>query len=136
MIWGEWFGKNGFGKGARWVFEGHAAALGFSLVDAQDTSRGVFETKEEFEMKRHCSPPSLHLFLFKVGDRKYLSATGRFDPLPKNLFSRLPVRVAETCEVCSPAMAPRRRQSATLNVVSSLTNGRNIIMTQADQRAG
>jgi hypothetical protein len=96
----------------------------------------VFETKEEFEMQLHCSPASLHLFLFKVGDRQYLSATGRFNPLPKNLFSRLPVRVAGRCEVCSPLMAPRRRQSATLKVFSSLTNGRNIIMTQANQRAG
>jgi hypothetical protein len=44
MVWGEWFWV-----GARWVFAGHAVALGFSRVDAQDTSRDVFDTKEEFE---------------------------------------------------------------------------------------
>jgi hypothetical protein len=63
-------------------------ALGFSLVDAQDISRDVFETPEEFEKQLDWSPPSL--YLFKVGDQQHLSATVRVDPLPKALFSQLP----------------------------------------------
>ena len=63
-------------------------SLGFSLLDAQDTSVDVFETKEEFEKQLDWSPPSL--YLFKVGDQKHLSATIRVDPLPKALFSQLP----------------------------------------------
>ena len=63
-------------------------ALGFSLVDAQDTSRDVFETQEEFQKQLDWSPPSL--YLFKAGDQQHLSATVRVDPLPKALFSRLP----------------------------------------------
>jgi hypothetical protein len=63
-------------------------ALGFSLVDAQDTSVDVFETQEEFEKQLDWSPPSL--YLFKVGDQQHLSAAIRADPLPKALFSQLP----------------------------------------------
>jgi hypothetical protein len=63
-------------------------ALGFSLVDAEDTSRDVFETEEQFEKQLDWSPPSL--YLFKVGDQQHLSATVRIDPLPKALSSQLP----------------------------------------------
>jgi hypothetical protein len=63
-------------------------ALGFSLVDAQDTSRDVFETREEFEKQLDGSPPSL--YLFEVGDQQHLSAKVRLNPLPKALFSKLP----------------------------------------------
>jgi hypothetical protein len=63
-------------------------ALAFSLVDAQDASVDVFETREEFEKQLDSSPPSL--YLFKVGDQQHLSATIRVDPLPKALFSQLP----------------------------------------------
>jgi hypothetical protein len=63
-------------------------ALGFSLVDAQDTSIDVFETQEEFEKQLDWSPPSL--YLFKVGDQQHLSATVGVNPLPKALFSQLP----------------------------------------------
>ncbi len=63
-------------------------ALAFSLVDAQDTSRDVFETQQQFEKQLDWSPPSL--YLFKVGDQQHLSATVRVDPLPKALFSQLP----------------------------------------------
>jgi hypothetical protein len=47
-------------------------ALGFSLVDAQDTSRDVFETQEELQNHFGWSPPSL--YLFKAGDRQHLLA--------------------------------------------------------------
>ena len=63
-------------------------ALGFSLVDAQDTSRDVFQTREEFEEQLDRSPPSL--YLFEVGNQQHLSATVRLNPLPKALFSKLP----------------------------------------------
>ena len=63
-------------------------ALSFGLVDAQDDSRDVFETQEQFEKQFDWSPPSL--YLFKVGDQQHLSGTVRVDPLPKALFSRLP----------------------------------------------
>ena len=63
-------------------------ALGFSLADAQDTSRDVFETQEEFEKQLDWSPPSL--YLFKVGDQQHPSGTVRVDPLPKVLLSQLP----------------------------------------------
>ena len=63
-------------------------ALGFSLIDAQETSRDVFETQEEFQKQLDRSPPSL--YLFKAGDQQHLSATVRVDPLPKALFSQLP----------------------------------------------
>ena len=63
-------------------------ALAFSLVDAQDTSVDVFETREEFENQLDWSPPSL--YLFKIGDQQHLSAAIRVDPLPKVLFSQLP----------------------------------------------
>ena len=63
-------------------------ALGFSLLDAGDTSVVVFETREEFEKQLDWSPPSL--YLFKVGDQQHLSATIRVDPLPKALISQLP----------------------------------------------
>ena len=63
-------------------------ALGFSLVDAQDTSRDVFETREEFEKQLDWSPPSL--YLFEVGDQQHLLATVCLNPLPKSLFSKLP----------------------------------------------
>jgi hypothetical protein len=63
-------------------------ALGFGLVDAQDTSRDVSETQEQFEKQLDWSPPSL--YLFKVGDQQHLSGTVRVDPLPKVLLSQLP----------------------------------------------
>jgi hypothetical protein len=63
-------------------------ALGFSLVDAQDTSGDVFETQEEFQKQLDWSPPSL--YLFNAGDTQHLSATVRVDPLPKAFLSRLP----------------------------------------------
>jgi hypothetical protein len=63
-------------------------ALGFSLINAEGTSVGVFETQEEFEKQLDWSPPSL--YLFKVGDQQHLSGTIRADPLPKALFSQLP----------------------------------------------
>ena len=63
-------------------------ALGFSLKDAQDTSRDVFETEEDFEKQLDWSPPSL--YLFRVSDQQHLSATVRVDPLPKALLSQLP----------------------------------------------
>src|SRR5271165_6120593 len=55
-------------------------ALGFSPVDAQDTSQDMFETQEEFEKQLDWSPPSL--YLFKVGDQQHLSATVHVDLLP------------------------------------------------------
>jgi hypothetical protein len=70
----------------------------------------LFETKEEFERQLDWSPPSL--YLFKVGDRQHPSAAVRLDPLPKAIFSRLPVRY----EVFSPAMAHRRLRSTMLSV--------------------
>lgn len=63
-------------------------ALAFGLVDAQDDSREVFETQEQFEKQLDWSPPSL--YLFKVGDQQHLSGTVLVDPLPKALFSQLP----------------------------------------------
>src|SRR5579864_7572724 len=63
-------------------------ALGFSLVDAHDTSRDLFETQEEFQKQLDWSPPSL--YLFKAADQQHLSTTVRVDPLPTALFSRLP----------------------------------------------
>jgi hypothetical protein len=65
-----------------------AVALGFSLLNAQDTSVNVFETQEEFEKQLDWSPPSL--YRFNVGDQQHLSATIRINPLPKALFSQLP----------------------------------------------
>ncbi len=58
-------------------------ALGFSLVDAQDASRDIFETQEQFEKQLDWSPPSL--YLFRVGDQQHLSATVRLEPLPMSL---------------------------------------------------
>jgi hypothetical protein len=63
-------------------------ALSFSMVEAQDTSRDIFERREQFEKQLDWSPPSL--YLFDVGDQRHLSATVRVDPLPKALFSQLP----------------------------------------------
>jgi hypothetical protein len=53
-------------------------------LDAEDTCRDVFETKEEFERQLDRSPPSI--YLFRDGDRQHPSAAVRLDPLPKAIF--------------------------------------------------
>jgi len=63
-------------------------ALAFSLIDPQDTSEDLFDTRAEFEKQLDWSPPSL--YLFRVGDQQHLSATVRVDPLPKVILSQLP----------------------------------------------
>jgi hypothetical protein len=88
-------------------------ALGFSLVAVPEASMEKFETQEEFEKELDWSPPSL--YLFKAGDRQYLSATA--------LSGSSHFTVARRHQVVSSAMGRRRWRPLSLSVCRVLTNG-------------